>query len=122
MGINTKKGMLSTVSPVEEGEFLTFTVRDPRLARADLQRMLADMKKRFEGETPGFGFYFNCCARGESLYGQKNVDLELIRKAFPHIPILGFFSYGEIAPLDYVNHLHHYSGVLTLCGKNFSAV
>lgn len=114
MGINTKKGMLSTVSPVEEGEFLTFTVRDPRLARTDLQRMLADMKGRFENDPPSFGFYFNCCARGQTLYGEPNHDINLIREAFPHIPIIGFSGYGELAPLDHVNHLHQHCGVLTL--------
>lgn len=114
MGINTKKGMLSTVSPVEVGEFLTFTVRDPRLARTDLQRMLTDMKGRFENESPSFGFYFNCCARGQTLYGEPNHDINLIREAFPHVPIIGFAGYGELAPLDHVNHLHQHCGVLTL--------
>lgn len=114
MGINTKKGMLSTVSPVEEGEFLTFTVRDPRLARADMQRMLDDMKGRIGNDAPGFGFYFNCCARGQGLYGEPNHDINLIRDAFPNVPIIGFSGYGELAPLDHVNHLHQHCGVLTL--------
>ena len=114
MGINTKKGMLSTVSPVEEGEFLTFTVRDPKLARADLQRMLSDMKGRFDDQPPGFGFYFNCCARGQQLYSEPNHDINLIRETFPQVPIIGFSGYGELAPLDHVNHLHQHCGVLTL--------
>lgn len=114
LGINTKKGMLSTVSPVEEGEFLTFTVRDPRLARADMQRMLNDMKGRFGNDLPSFGFYFNCCARGQMLYNEPDHDVNLIRETFPNVPIIGFSGYGELAPLDHVNHLHQHCGVLTL--------
>ncbi len=114
LGINTKKGMFSTAAPVEEGEFLTFTVRDPRLASADLQRMLSDMKGRFEDQMPSFGFYYNCCARGQMLYGEPNHDINLIKKTFPGVPIIGFSGYGELAPLDHVNHLHQHCGVLTL--------
>ncbi len=114
MGVNAKKGMLSCVGPVEEGEFVTFTVRDPNLARQDLKATLDDLKMRIDGSKVHFGFYFNCCARGELLYGKTNQDVNLIREIFPNIPIIGFFSYGEIAPVDHVNHFHHHSAVLSL--------
>lgn len=114
MGVNAKKGMLSCVSPVEVGEFVTFTVRDPKMAALDLKNMLEDMRFRFQGRKPSFGFYFNCCARGEMLYGEPSHDVRRIREEFPGVPVLGFFGYGEIAPIDHVNHLHQHSGVLSL--------
>ncbi len=114
MGINAKKGMLSCVSPVEEGEFVTFTVRDRDLARRDLHHMLTDMRLRFQDKKPAFGFYFNCCARGEMLYGEPNHDIQMIREEFPGLPVVGFFGYGELAPLDHVNHLHQHTGVLAM--------
>ena len=118
MGVNAKKGMLACMAPVEEGEFVTFTVRDPHLARRDMQAMLEDLKARIEPSRPAFGFYFNCGARGEALYKAPSADIAMIRKAFPGVPILGFFAYGEIAPVDHVNHLHYHSGVLTLVLPN----
>ena len=114
MGVNAKKGMLACVAPVEEGEFVTFTMRDPGLARQDMRTMLEDLKNRIEPSKPAFGFYFNCGARGEALYNAPSADIAMIREAFPGVPILGFFAYGEIAPVDHVNHLHYHSGVLTL--------
>lgn len=114
MGVNAKKGMVACVSPVEEGEFVTFTVRDPSLARRDLQRMLEELKQRIYPHEPGLGFYFNCAARGQALYGEPNQDIALITSHFPNVPILGLFAYGEIAPVDHVNHLHHHLGVLVL--------
>ncbi|MBI3313433.1 MAG: FIST C-terminal domain-containing protein [Candidatus Omnitrophica bacterium] len=119
MGFNAQKGLLTCASPVEQGDFVTFTVRDPERAKDDLAVMLMDLKSRIIPSEPKFGFYFNCCARGRSLYGEPNVDIRMIRQFFPRIPILGFFTYGEIAPLDFVNHLHHYSGVLALVTENF---
>lgn len=114
MGVNAKKGMLACMAPVEEGEFVTFAMRDPDHARSDMKNMLDDLKNRVEPAAPAFGFYFNCGARGEALYSSPNADMAMIRQAFPNIPILGFFAYGEIAPVDHVNHLHYHSGVLTL--------
>lgn len=114
MGINTKKGMLTCVSPVEEGDYITFALRDGEAAREDLARMLEDLKSGLGGATPAAGLYFNCCARGRILYGSPNGDVSLIRKAFPKMPLAGFFTYGEIAPVDHVNQFHHHSGILTL--------
>ena len=118
MGVNVKKGMLTCVTPVEEGEFVTFTVRDPNFARQDLTMTLEDLKLRLSPSAPSFGLYFNCCARGRSLYGEANQDIALIKSHFPNLPLIGFFTYGEIAPVDHVNHLHHYAGVLTLFAEN----
>ena len=112
-----KKGVLACMGPVEEGEFVTFTVRNPTFAREDLISTLEDLSHRMSPSDARFGIYINCCGRGEMLYKEKNHDVDLIRQYFPNTPLAGFFAYGEIAPLDHVNHLHHYSGILTLFGE-----
>lgn len=117
LGVNAKKGMLTCTSPVLEGEFVTFTFRDPELARQDMRLMLQDVRERIAPSKPALGFYFNCCARGQMLYGKAGEDAALIREYFPNVPIIGFFTYGEIAPVDHVNHLHHHSGILTLLAE-----
>ncbi len=114
MGVNPRKGVLACASQVEQGDYVTFAVRDPLRAKQDLILMLEDLQHRADGRKPLFGLYFNCCARGVSLYGSSGEDTALLREYFPGLPIIGFFTFGEIAPLDYVNHLHHYSGILTL--------
>lgn len=117
MGVNAKKGVLTCTSPVLEGEFVTFTFRNPDLARQDLRLMLQDLKERLAPFKPAMGFYFNCCARGQNLYGKQGEDVAIIREYFPNVPVVGFFTYGELAPIDHVNHLHHHSGVLTLLAE-----
>jgi small ligand-binding sensory domain FIST len=76
--------------------------------------MLQDLVEKAGERKPAFGFYFNCCARGTSLYGIPGEDTSLIREFFPRLPVIGFFTYGEIAPVEYMNHLHHYSGIFIL--------
>ena len=117
-GVNAKKGVLTCVTPVEAGDIMTFTVRDAERARHDLLLTLRDLKERFGSTKPAFGFYFNCCARGEALYDRLNEDTKFIRQFFPDVPILGIFAYGELSPVDHVNHLHHYSGALTLVSES----
>ena len=114
MGVNARKGVLACASEVDQGDYVTFTLRDPSRAKQDLVMMLQDLKQRADGRNPLFGLYFNCCARGVSLYGTSGEDTALIREYFPGLPVTGFFTFGEIAPVEYVNHLHHYSGILTL--------
>ena len=114
MGVNARKGVVACASQVEEGDYVTFALRDPLKAKEDLVLMLQDLHDKARGRVPRFGLYFNCCARGTSLYGTPGEDMALVREYFPHLPLAGFFTFGEIAPVDHVNHLHHYSGILTL--------
>ena len=106
--------MLACASQVEEGDYVTFTLRDPSRAKQDLVLMLEDLQQKSEGRRPLFGLYFNCCARGTALYGTPSEDTALIREYFPQLAVAGFFPFGEIAPMDSVNYLHHYSGILAL--------
>ena len=114
MGVNARKGVLACASQVEEGDYVTFALRDPSRAKQDLIMMLEDLRQKSEDRRPVFGLYFNCCARGTALYGTPGEDMALIREYFPGLPVAGFFSFGEIAPMDETNHLHHYSGVLAV--------
>jgi small ligand-binding sensory domain FIST len=109
-------GILAIADTVEDGQSLVFAVREPRAARDDLESVAA----RLAGEEPGaprFGLYFDCLARGRSLYGESGVDAEILSRAFPGLPILGFFGNAEIAPLRGRNQLFTYSGVLALVGE-----
>lgn len=40
-----------------------------------------------------------CVGRGEDFHGAKNVESQLVQKAFPGIPISGFFGQGEIGEI-----------------------
>jgi small ligand-binding sensory domain FIST len=52
------------------------------------------------------------------LYGHRNVDVDIIRREFRDLPLIGFFSYAEIGPSADGCCLHNYTGVLTLIGES----
>jgi small ligand-binding sensory domain FIST len=110
-------GVLGISDCVEEGQDILFVHREPNAARNDLERVLDQVRPEQSGEDYKFGLYFNCLARGKSLYGQDGIDVAMINKAFPDLPILGFFCNAEIGPLRGMNQLFTYSGVMALFGE-----
>jgi small ligand-binding sensory domain FIST len=114
VGLDGEKGVLGVSEYVREGERMIFAMRDGQRAREDLDQMLRRQTERLSGRTPVFGLYFNCCARGNSLYGIPGIDSAYIRQALGDFPLLGMFGGYELAPLGRANHLFAYTGVLAL--------
>ena len=114
IGIDPDKGILGVAEEVSEGESMIFAMRDGQRARDDLNQMLQRQVNNLGGRTPAFGFYFNCCARGSSLYGFPGIDSAYIRQTLGDFPLIGMFGGYELAPLGRSNHLFAYTGVLAL--------
>ncbi|MSP40602.1 MAG: hypothetical protein EXR70_19110 [Deltaproteobacteria bacterium] len=114
IGIDPDKGILGVSEEVSEGESMIFAMRDGQRAREDLSQMLQRQKDNLGGRKPAFGFYFNCCARGSSLYGIPGIDSAYIKQALGDFPLIGMFGGYELAPLGRANHLFAYTGVLAL--------
>jgi small ligand-binding sensory domain FIST len=105
----------SLAAEVTEGQSIIFTQREPKAARADLERLLSGHSEATLGSpAPSFGLYFNCCSRGQSLYGQTGVDTALLRAYLGPVPLAGLFTGLELAPVAGRNRLQLFSGVLAL--------
>ncbi|MGH7873461.1 MAG: FIST N-terminal domain-containing protein [Candidatus Binatia bacterium] len=114
IGLDPKKGVVGVAQEVHDGEAMIFAMRDGQRAREDLNQMLGRQAARLGDKKPAFGLYFNCCARGSSLYGIPDIDSAYIRQAFGDLPLIGMFGGYELAPLGKANHLFAYTGVLAL--------
>jgi small ligand-binding sensory domain FIST len=109
VAIDVQRQWLAVAHEVSVGDLVLFCRRDPASATTDLQRMLADLKRR-AGGTPRAGLYFSCVARGPNLFGESSQELRMIRDALGAFPLAGFFGNGEIAH----DRLYGYTGVLAL--------
>ncbi len=114
VGLDPQKGILAIADQAAEGDQMIFTMRDGERAREDLSQMLRRQAQALGGRKPAFGLYFNCCARGHSLYGIPGIDSAYIRQALGDVPLIGMFGGYELAPLGRANHLFAYTGVLAL--------
>jgi small ligand-binding sensory domain FIST len=117
VALDPDKGVVGVADQVREGEQMIFTFRDGQRAREDLEQMLERQKQKLSGKKPAFGIYFNCCARGRSLYGIADIDCAYIRNAFGDLPFIGMFGGYEMAPLGNANRLFAYTGILALIGE-----
>ena len=117
VGANPRQGSIAVATEVQEGQVLSFTLRQPDETKAAMEEMLQEMAQIHHGRPPAFGLYFDCCGRGSSLYGESGTDLALIKRYLGEIPLLGFFTYAEIAPLGQLTQLHNYTGVLALVSE-----
>ena len=113
IGLDPARGIIAVAEEIFEGERLWFTLRDGERAREDLEQML-ERRAAGLGRPPAFGLYFNCCARGRSLYGLDDIDTAYIHRALGDFPLIGIFGGFEIGPLGRENHLFAYTGVLAL--------
>lgn len=109
MAIDPGHGWVVLGAEVAPGDQILFCRRDPDSARADMSRMLGQLKGRLPG-PPKAGVYVSRIARGAALFGEPGVETGLIRETLGDFPLIGFFANGEISR----DRLYGHTGVLTL--------
>jgi small ligand-binding sensory domain FIST len=117
VGVDITEGSITVPEMVEEGQVVSFMIREPNKAVRDMESMVSELAKIHRDHPPSFALYFDCCGRGRSLYGKTGVDLSVIKKHFGEIPLIGFLTYSEIAPIYGVHQFHNYSGILVLISE-----
>lgn len=108
VGVDPQSRLIAIGDVVEPGQEIIFLKRDAAAARADLARILEDLKQAVP--EPRGALYYSCVARGEHMFGSRGAELDLIRRSLGEVPLVGFFCNGEISR----DRLYGYTGVLTL--------
>jgi small ligand-binding sensory domain FIST len=108
IGIDPKNKLIAIGDAVEPGDDILFCKRDAGAARADLSRILEEVKAATP--SPRGALYYSCVARGEHMFGSRGAELGLVRQALGEVPLVGFFCNGEISR----DRLYGYTGVLTV--------
>ncbi len=109
VGLDEERRLVAVGAPLEEGQRMMFCRRDGTTARADLERMLADLMRRAPAPARG-AVYFTCVGRGPNLFGERSAELAAIERGIGDVPLVGFFCNGEISH----DRLYGYTGVLSL--------
>ena len=131
-----RRGIVLPESAVQQ-KYLRFCQRNWTAARADLLRMCAELRESLAPQStslaadddaslpagataealwpePGAeraiagAVYISCSGRGGNYFGSANAELDLLHHVLGDVPVIGFFSQGEIAG----QQLHRYSGAL----------
>lgn len=118
IAVSTEDRCITLAAPLERGTRLFWCARQPMAAERDTRGAL-DSAAAALAATPDFAIAFSCMGRGPYFFGGRDRDLDLIRERFPHLPIIGAYGAGEIAPLPAAgNSLIHNSAVIALCAAD----
>lgn len=113
-GVDPVRRGLLVSDEVRPGMRIAFAVRDAKAAREDLQTAVRDLLREANGAAPRFGIYLNCAGRGSSLYGQRDVDLKILKARLGELPLAGMQSSFEVSEVGGKPSLQLYTGVLGL--------
>nr|WP_306465763.1 FIST N-terminal domain-containing protein [Spirulina major] len=102
--------IVGTEMPV--GSVFRITRRDKKQVLAATYNMVEEIINELQSPDNAAYFYFNCVGRGEHLFGDPEPDVSIALEALDgDRDLIGFFSFGEIAPVINEQHFHNYTGV-----------
>ena len=98
--IANEKGEISTAAAIPEGTMVNIMIGDRDQAIQAAKSASEVAREQLEGGTPKFIIMFNCMARNKLLGVRCHEENQVVQKSIgPDVPMLGFYTYGEIGPL-----------------------
>jgi hypothetical protein len=108
-------GSIAVQTEVSEGTSIWFSSRDKEKIATGFDRMAAQIKEQLRGEKPKLVFQFECATRGKMMFRDRE-KLQLLKRfrqsLDPDVPWVGYFTWGEIGPVEDHNLRHLYTSVV----------
>jgi hypothetical protein len=108
-------GSIIIQTEVPEGTSVWFSSRDKEKITTGFDRMSHQIKEQLGGERPNLVFQFECLTRGKLLFREQEklqVLKRLRQSVGPEVPWAGFYTIGEIGPVEERNLRHLYTSVV----------
>ena len=108
-------GSITVETEVPEGTSVWFSSRDKEKITSRVDRMASQITEQLGDDKPKLVFQFECFTRGKLLFReQEKVQLlkRLRQSVGPDVPWVGFYTAGEIGPVEEHNLRHLYTSVV----------
>jgi hypothetical protein len=106
---------ITVQTEVQEGTSVWLSSRDKEKVSDGFDRMAAQIKHQLGGEHPKLVFQFECATRGKMMFRDQE-KLQILRQfrqsLDPDAPWVGFYTAGEIGPVEEHNLRHLYTSVV----------
>ncbi|MAG13641.1 MAG: hypothetical protein CMN78_03490 [Spirochaetales bacterium] len=104
-----EKGSITFGSVIPEGVTvqIAHTTRDNIIEAA--KKSVHSALTEYPGSKPSVAFCFSCAIRKEILGTRIKDEYEVLQSSFPNLPIAGFYTYGELGPLNRYNPSRYHS-------------
>jgi hypothetical protein len=108
-------GTITVQTEVQEGTSIWFSSRDKEKITTGFDRMAAQIKEQLDGAQPELVFQFECVTRGKLMFREQE-KLQLLRQfrqsVGPDVPWVGFYTIGEIAPVEEHNGINRFASII----------
>jgi len=97
------EGIVLFEPDLEEGTEILFMLRSPETMMESVRKNSIELMKQIktDGKAPIFGLYIDCAGRSAAFSETVNEEASEIQKVFNqyNVPLIGFYSGVEVAPL-----------------------
>jgi hypothetical protein len=108
-------GSITVQTEVKEGTSVWFSSRDKEKISTRFDQMAGQIKEQLGDEEPKLVLQFECSTRGKLLFREQEKQ-EILRRfrrsVDPDVPWAGFYTIGEIGPVEEHNDRHLYTSVV----------
>lgn len=113
VGVDAARGAIRLPVELAPGTKVRITRRDPQLVLEKTESMAQRLGGTMTVGGNAAYFYFNCSGRGSYLFGDPQPDVRALQRGLGRDrTMIGFFTFGEYAPLGGRNYYHNYTGIL----------
>jgi hypothetical protein len=113
--VSMADGSITVQTEVPEGTSVWLSSRDKEKVSNGFDRMAAQIKNQLGGEKPKVVYQFECGTRGKMMFRDQE-KLELLKRFRQSLdtdaPWVGFYTVGEIGPVEEHNLRHLYTSVV----------
>ena len=113
--VSMADGSITVQTEVPEGTSVWLSSRDKEKVINGFDRMAAQIKDQLDSDQPKLVFQFECGTRGKMMFrDQEKLQLQKrFRQSLdPEAPWVGFYTVGEIGPVEEHNLRHLYTSVV----------
>lgn len=112
IGLDRDRGGIRLAVEIAEGTKIRITRRDMNLVLERTTQMARELLGSMCYPDQAAYFYFNCSGRGSYLFGEPEPDVDVLRGELGEgRKMIGFFTFGEYAPVRGRNYFHNYTGI-----------
>lgn len=118
--IPQERAIVMFEADLKRGDEFRFMRRNEELMMQSAEKGCREIRERLrqENREPFFALYMDCAGRTRSFSGGEREEAEIIQQAIGRdIPLLGFYSGVEIAPLMGVSRGLDWTGVLLVLSR-----
>ena len=117
--VSMADGSITVQTEVQEGTSVWLSSRDKEKVSNGFDRMAAQIKDQLWGEKPKLVFQFECGTRGKMMFREQE-KLQILKRFRQSLdtdaPWAGFYTVGEIGPVEEHNLRHLYTSVVLALG------